>query len=130
MAATEEEKRNRYVMPRPKIGQFVNWHPGGDKRNPHRAIVKEVYDNKILCFDTVGGQYPHKTCFHASDPEVAQKEKAVKAGDGGTWDFTEEEANAAKRQQAIDDRFAALEAKLDAKINEVLALVTAPPSKK
>lgn len=90
----------RYAMPIPRIGQDVDWFPGGDKRQPQRAVVRKIYQEKIELLNTVGGAYPVHVCFHCDHPAVL--EKTMDFSIDGTWDFTPEEKELKRWKQQIE----------------------------
>lgn len=101
-----------YTMPRPAVGGRVSWFPRGDQRTPHEAIVKAVYADKIECMDTT--DHSTKVCFHAGHPTAnsddANDRLIINLVDGGTWDFSKEDAEKKRFVDTTNARLAALEA--------------------
>ena len=89
--AVKEQEPVVYEMPRPKVGQDVDWFSEGDKSKARRASIRRVYQHKVELIDRMGGAYPIKTCFHCDYPGVLSHEMHEDVRNMGTWDFTPEE---------------------------------------
>lgn len=109
--ATVLEEPVAYKMPVPRVGQVVDWYPGGNKAKAMQATVREVYPEKIKLLAAMGA-YPLHTCFHCDHPSVVEKQ--VRFEEDGTWDFTPEEkaGNAWKAQ--VESDLIALSKRLEA----------------
>jgi len=108
----QAQEEPRYAMPRPVPGSRVNWYPSGNLKEPHLAIVKKVYAEKIECHDTLGGVNP-KICFHKDHPDVKAKKYDISDPDSGLWDFIPEEVEGEKWRNRVNETIKNLERRLE-----------------
>ena len=97
-----------FVMPRPRVGQFVNWYVQGDKTQPPRlASVISVANMAIECIlvadiSTVRWK---QAARHVDDPFIAEtKGQCVADAVLGGWDFTDDQKEQAQYRNQVEDQ--------------------------
>lgn len=102
MTAVAEPKTEPYVMPTVRVGDEVEFYLRDNRTKPRRAVVREVWQEKIELKDTEGGASPIYICFHVDHPAIVNK--LVDVSHDGTWDFRrkDREMNAWKAQVECD----------------------------